>query len=506
MAGAKRISAIDDEDRDLVEPNAAAIVESLRAFGYDLATALADLADNSLFHKSRHITIHFHWAGQNSAIALADDGAGMDELTLINAMRVGSRNPREVREPGDLGRFGLGLKTASFSQCRRVTVFTRRKGGNTLVRCWDLDHIAETNSWKLLRTPSPLAGRLAEKVGYSTKGTVVVWEKLDRLTAGTATENDADEDAFLKRAELVEEYFAAVFHRMMTGKNGVAFSLNRKPIKPWDPFLAHEAATLPLPVDVLRFQGHTIEVEPFVLPHLSKLDKEAHHRAAGPRGWNAHQGFYIYRNRRLLVLGDWLGLKGWRQEEHYKLARIRVDLPNALDHEWEIDVTKSRARPPEKLRRELVRIGERTRMLAKRIYSHRGALLVPVEGQQRVFLWDQLVKHNRISYRINREHPLVKQVRALCPDAPKLGALLRLIEETVPIPLITITDREKPDQTIGPFEAAKDSEILEVIRQVVSSLRSTGMSWTDSMLRLAHLEPFSRFPHLLQAIREEDEK
>lgn len=494
----------DEESPDLVEPHAAALAESLRAFGYDLATALADLADNSLFHRSRHLMVHFHWAGEQSAIALADDGSGMDEPTLIDAMRLGSSNPRETRDPGDFGRFGLGLKTASFSQCRRVTVFTRRKFKETIVRCWDLDHIAATDKWQLLRTPSKMAAQLAGKLADSTQGTVVVWEKLDRITADTSTENDADEDAFLRRAEQVRDHFATVFHRLMMGKGAAAFSLNGNPIQPWDPFMADEPATQRLPAEKLHFQGHTINVEPFVLPHLSKLDVESHRRAAGSRGWNAHQGFYIYRNRRLLVPGDWLGIKGWRQEEHYKLARILVDLPNSLDHEWEIDVTKSRARPPEKLRRDFVRIGERTRTVAKRIYSHRGAKLIPAEGRERVFLWEQTAKHNQVFYRVNREHPLVRQVRAACGDVPKFGALLRLIEETIPVPLITITDREKPDQTIGPFENSKESEIQEIMRQVLASLVASGLSRKDAILRLAHLEPFPLFPQLLQAMNEEE--
>lgn len=490
---------------DLAPPHAAALVESLRAFGYDLATALADLADNSLFHGCRKVRIQFHWAGENSAIVTADDGDGMDEPTLINAMRVGSQNPRVMRDPGDLGRFGLGLKTASFSQCRRVTVFTKRKG-DEFVRCWDLDHIANTNEWQLLRDPTSLAAKLAAKLADTRHGTVVVWEKLDRLTAGSAVENDSDEDAFLRKAEQVGNHFAMVFHRLMTGRNAVVFSLNGNPIKPWDPFLSEEPATQRLPIEKLGFQGHIVEVEPFILPHLSKVDAEIHRHAAGLRGWNAHQGFYVYRNSRLLVPGDWLGIRSWRQEEHYKLARIRVDLPNALDHEWEIDVTKSRARPPEKLRRELARIGERTRSGAKRVYSHRGAKLLPAVGQERVFLWEQTAKHNQVCYRINRDHPLVKQVRLACGDLPKFGALLRLIEETIPVPLITTTDREMPDRTIGPFEAAKDSEILEVMRQVFAALIAGGLSEGDALLRLARFEPFGSFPQLLQTLKEEHDR
>ncbi len=488
---------------ELAPPHAAALAESLRAFGYDLATALADLADNSLFHNSRKVQIQFNWDGENSAVALADDGDGMDEPTLVNAMRVGSKNPRESRDPRDLGRFGLGLKTASLSHGRRLSVFTQRRGSDEIVRCWDLDHIAETNEWRLLRTPTPLASKLAGELSHGKHGTVVIWEKLDRLTAGTVTENDSDMDAFLRQAEFVGNHFAAVFHRLMAGKRAIAFYLNGKRIKPWDPFLSDHVATQRLPVEHLRFQGHPIDVEPFVLPHLSKLDAEDHRQAGGLRGWNAHQGFYIYRNSRLLVPGDWLGIKGWRQEEHYKLARIRVDLPNSLDHEWEIDVTKSRARPPERIRRELSRIGERTRSLAKRVYSHRGAKLLPAYGQERVFLWEQVAKHSQVSYRINRDHPLLKHVRTACSDKPKLNALLRLIEETIPVPLIMTTDREMPDRTLGPFEAAIESDLMEVMHQVHAALVAGGLSKEDAMLRLSTFEPFGSFPSLLQSIREE---
>lgn len=492
-----------EPDNDIAPPHASALAESLRAFGYDLATALADLADNSIFHQSRVIRIQFHWAGEQSAIAISDDGDGMDENMLVNAMRVGSRNPQEKRDSNDLGRFGLGLKTASFSQGRRVTVITRRSRGNEIVRCWDLDHIAATGEWRLLREPTPLASQIAKQLAGSLSGTVVIWEKLDRLTGGTALDNDSDENSFLRQAEYVGRHFASVFHRFMTGPGAVRFLLNDVPITPWDPFLSNEAATQRLPVERLKFQGHTIEVEPFVLPHLSKLDPDVHRVAAGLYGWNAHQGFYIYRNMRLLVGGDWLGIKGWRQEEHYKLARIRVDLPNSLDQEWGIDVTKSRARPPEKLRCELARIGECTRSVAKRVYSHRGAKLLPAAGQERVFLWEQTAKHNQVFYRLNRDHPLVKQVRLSCRDAPKLSALLRLIEETIPVPLIMTTDRENPDRTVGPFQTTKDSEVLEVMRQVFVSLKASGLSPNDALLRVAHIEPFGSFPELLQLLRED---
>jgi len=492
-----------DADPDLAPPHAASLAESLRAFGYDLATALADLADNSIFARAKLVSLQFHWDGEHSAIALVDNGAGMTESALVEAMRIGSRNPREKRAVEDLGRFGLGLKTASFSQCRRVTVFTKAKGADApAIRCWDLDHISKTDCWQLLRQPSPRAEQLAAALAKQDEGTVVVWEKLDRLTAGTHTENDDEQEAFLRRADQVGEHFSMVFHRLMEGSGKIEFTLNGPKLKPWDPFLAGEEATQRLPVERLRCDGHVVEVEPFVLPHLSKIAAPLHQRAAGPRGWNAHQGFYIYRNRRLLVSGDWLGLNGWRQEEHYKLARIRIDLPNALDHVWEIDVTKSRARAPEQLRRELIRIGECARFAAKRVYTFRGAKLIPHDGEERIFLWHQKAKHGQVRYALDREHPLVKGSLAACHSTAPLLALLRLIEETVPIPLITITDREKPDQTGGPFETNKAAEIIEVMREAFSALKGSGYSTAEAVSRLRAMEPFPRFPAELQSFLE----
>jgi len=487
---------------DEAPPRAASLVESLRAFGYELPTALADLVDNSIFAGAKHIWIHFDWAGEESAIVVIDDGCGMGEPTLLEAMRPGTTNPREVRDPRDLGRFGLGLKTASFSQCRKVTVRTRQIHSPVVARCWDLDHIAQVDAWQLLKTCGDRAASLSKKLDELPHGTAVVWEKLDRLVKGAVTESDQDESNFFSRADCVRDHLAAVYHRFLTGPRSLQIQLNGNAIKPWDPFLEDEPATQHLPVERLRFNDAIVEVRPFVLPHLSKIDAEMHHRTAGARGWDLHQGFYIYRNRRLIIPGDWLGLKGWKPEGTYKLARIRVDLPNSLDLAWAIDVTKSKATPPRELRADFERIGLHTRSVAKRIYTQRGARLTPAGDENRLFLWEQRARHDHIFYRLNREHPLVKAVSKECADKSKLTALLRMIEETLPVPLITVTDREKPDRTLGPFEGARSAEILAVMEQAFAALTATGYSGSDAFNRLRGMEPFPRFPAELQTFLE----
>jgi hypothetical protein len=485
---------------DIAAPHAAALVESLRAFGYELPTAIADLVDNSISAGARTVWIDFHWDGDRSIIAVTDDGRGMTEDQLAVAMRVGSKNPLAVRDPDDYGRFGLGMKTASFSQCRRLTVRTRASRGETVTRCWDLDHIARVDAWQMLRDADDPAEQLLGNFAKLKHGTAVIWQKMDRLVAGQRTESDRDQQMFLNKADAVRSQLGMVFNLLTSGPRAVSLILNGRPINAWDAFLSDDPATQALPVTRLKLGQAVVEVEPFVLPHHSKLAKAKHRAAAGPNGWNAHQGFYVYRNRRLLVPGDWLGF-GWAKEEHYKLARIRVEIPNSLDGDWAIDVTKSRAHPPAGLREELRRIGERARNDAKRVYSHRGAILAP-KGEERLMLWLTAARHDKTFYRLNREHPLLKRALEAAIDRQALNALLRLIEETTPFAHITIENSERPNSLPGPFEHSPESQIREVMEQAFESLVASGYGTKEAIDRLRTIWPFELFPALLQSLAE----
>jgi len=487
---------------DVAEPNAASLAESLRAFSYELPTAIADLVDNSITARARSIWVDFHWDGADSVIFITDDGNGMSEEQLVAAMRPGSTNPLHQREPHDLGRFGLGLKTASFSQCRRVTVRsgTGRKRWST--RCWDHDHIALVNAWQLLRSGNAASEQYFRRLEGLKHGTAVVWQNLDRLVAGQVPDDDRAQQAFLHRADLVRQHLAMVFHQLMSGRDAVAIFLNDRKVEPWDPFLASEPATQTLPESRLKLRGATVCVQPYVLPHHSKISKQKHGAAAGPNGWNAHQGFFVYRNRRLLVAGEWLGF-GWAKEEHYKLARIRVEIPNLLDHDWGIDVTKSRARPPSALRDDLRRIAERCRTEAKRVYSHRGAKLSPKSDQDRVLLWEPMAKHDKTFYRLNRKHPLLERALEKSSDRPALKALFRLIEETIPFPHISISSSESPNAMPGPFEHAREAEVREVMKEAFDSLVASGYLKKEAADRLRTIWPFELFPAVLQSLVEQ---
>ena len=475
---------------DVVAPRADVLMESLRATGYSLPDAVCDLIDNSIAAGARNIWLNFHWAGAESWASILDDGSGMSESDLVDAMRIGSRSPREFREPSDLGRYGLGLKTASISQARSLTVATHTANGRGVhIRRWDLDHLATSGDWQLLNVPvESAAGGVLDRLTELEHGTLVVWAKLDRLVGDVGVDNARARRQFHDALGGVEEHVAMVFHRFMTERNSVSIRINDQPIRPWDPFLADEAATQRLPSEPLGPSDSGIAVTPFVLPHHSRLPGEKHRAAGGPAGWNAQQGFYVYRNRRLLLPGDWLGL-GFMKEEHYKLARIQLDLSNSSDHEWEIDVRKSRARPPLPYRDDLRRIAQAARKRAVTVYRHRGKTLARTVRKSPVFVWQRHVRGNRVSYVINREHPLVRDaLGADSTDSRRLQQILRLVEEYVPVQQIWVDMAEGDESQSEPFESAQRREIVGLIRALYSAFINAGLTHQEALERLGSTE------------------
>jgi hypothetical protein len=488
----------NDVAGEIVTPPAAAMFGSMRALGYDLASAIADIVDNSISAAARHIWIDFHWNGPSSRISIADDGVGMSTAELVGAMRPGTRHPDEVRDPKDLGRYGLGLKTAAISQGRRLVVWSR-KSLTAAIRCWDLDHIAQTNDWQLLKPKRiPETDRALPR-----RGTVVFLEKLDRLVDGTVVDNDQDHDRFLEKVEAVHKHLGLVFHRFLD-RGDLAMRINGKEIKAWDPFLKSLTATQPQPVSHISYRGGSVVVSPFVLPHHSKLSKKQHAEAAGPRGWNAHQGFFVYRNQRLLVAGDWLGL-GWKKEEHYKLARIQVDFDSAFDADWEINVMKSRALPPKGVRERLRQIGELTRTNAKRIYSHRGARLVkPGDGPSAV-LWEQIARRGKVVHRLNRQNPLIRAIVTMPQGESIVEPLLQMIEESIPVSQIVYQGISEEDTVAEPFQTCSEAEINRLLERTFNALCAAQIAPRDAHRKLSSMTPFTEHPALLQKLFEQIE-
>lgn len=227
-------------------PNAAIMIEALRGLGYNTATALADIIDNSISAGARKVELVFHWQGMDSYIVVRDNGCGMSAAELDIAMRLGVKNPLTQRSGHDLGRFGLGLKTASFSQCRRLTVSSKKEGITNVLR-WDLDILAAStdDGWYLLEGADAGSQAALANAEPEIHGTVVLWEVLDRIVTPGYGEKD-----FLNLIDGVEQHLGMVFHRFLEG--GLPDSLSRSMGAKLKPGILFSVDTLPNPGIRLR--------------------------------------------------------------------------------------------------------------------------------------------------------------------------------------------------------------------------------------------------------------
>ncbi|WP_244629961.1 ATP-binding protein [Brucella intermedia] len=481
-------------------PRASAMIEALRGLGYSAATALADIIDNSIAANATMVDLTFVWNGTSSAISILDNGDGMDDVLLDRAMRLGEKGPLEERGKSDLGRFGLGLKTASFSQARRLTVASR-KGNVTSVLRWDLDVLRDdrSGSWSLLEGPAPGSEELLKKLEPLDHGTLILWEKMDRIVPRGARSQD-----FLEVIDAIEKHLAMVFHRYISSRK-LTIRINGKPVQAWDPFLESRSDTWRSGRDRFAVNGYEIAVEGFVLPHKDRLPEKTWAEAAGPDGWTSQQGFYVYRNERLLVAGHWLGLgrgRSWTKEEPFRLARIRLDIPNSADEDWKIDIRKSTARPPLEARHRLSLFAEDVRQRARKVFAFRGkpdrsAKTGPVAPAWRA---DRL--SGGIRYRINEHHTAVA---AVLEQAGQLRAdvlaMLRIIEETVPVQQIWLDTAEAKDTPKTGFEETPPDELKSIMQTVFNSLvNRKGLSQEQARRQMAVTEPFDAWSSFVETL------
>jgi len=474
-------------------PRASVMIEAMRDIGYSFDSAVADIVDNSIAAGARSVELRYGWEADLPWIAVIDDGSGMLREELLEAMRPGSKDPRAERAAHDLGRFGLGLKTASFSQCRELTVLTRRDEKLCGMR-WDLDHVAASNRWEITEVqPAEVAG-MPCGAPSTDSGTTVLWRKIDRLEL--AGLGDVGHDAFNELMASVRQHLARIFHRFLKGEPGlkkIRMSINGTDIEPYDPFAEHNIATQQFPQEVVRFRDNEVRIQAFVLPHHSKVSAREYERLAGPEGYLRNQGFYIYRNRRLIIWGSWFRLA--RQEELTKLARVRIDIPNNMDHHWGIDVRKARAHPPLVVRNRLKQVIEQIRSGAKRPYTQRGRVVIETDASP---VWVRKIHNERIEYAINDGHPLLAELINDLPehDRRRVVQLLRMIGQSFPAAAFFSDYSNTPKQveTEHP-DVDVMASLARMLVQANPDLDQAGLATV-----LAGMEPFSRHPDQLGLI------
>lgn len=396
----------------------------MRSVGYSLGAAVADLVDNSITAGAHHVVVDADVI-DGKYLAILDDGRGMTSEVAREALRLAGSVG--YRDDSDLGRFGLGLKTASLSQARCLTVVTKRAGLITALR-WDIDFVRNSDQWLLIVLDEtdisdlPLWGELHAQPA----GTLVVWSELDLLLGDTTTPGP-----FLaERLGEVRSSLALVFHRFLSRRRErLSITINGIDLRPIDPFLSENPKTQRTVPEAIDIGGAEVRVEAFTLPHPSGLSSEELRRPDLGKDMREAQGFYVYRNQRLISHGHWYGLA--RMNELSKQTRIQVDVPPSLDALWQLDIKKSQAEPPQSFKLRLRQLIDPILDRGHRVHTFRGRR----ENAELEHVWTKLKTRDGFAYEVNLESPLVGSVlsRLETDDAERVVGLLQTIASTFPV-------------------------------------------------------------------------
>ena len=344
-------------------PSPRSHIKTLMRIGYDLNSAVADIIDNSITAEATAISISCPPDIEKPIILISDNGYGMSEIELLQNMRIGCKDPSQEREVKDLGRFGSGMKTASFSQARKLIVISKKINSEICGAYWDIDEIIETDSWCLKK----LSQEEIYKIPYinsdivNGSGTQLIWEKIPKFFIKDHI--SLESEIALSMVEL-SKYISLHFHKFMQGANKISISVQNRKLKPLDPFLKGVSGSQDGPSEPIRTKKGKVTVNTHILPHPARIPKDVIDAHGGVEEIYKNQGLYIYRANRLIIAGGWMGISNTNILGN--LARVEINIPASLDDEWSTDVKKSSMQLPTKVKSVLKRLGR-----------------VPVEGSKK---------------------------------------------------------------------------------------------------------------------------
>lgn len=466
------------------------LLESMRSVGYSFNAAAADIIDNSITAMAQAVDV-FADTVHGSYVAFIDDGEGMSPAEARDALKLAGTRHVE-RNEADLGRFGLGLKTASLSQARRLSVITLKDGVLTGLQ-WDLDYVLQSGVWTIRVLDESDLQEIphVDLLRRAPHGTLVLWQSLDYLRAG-ARDVTQWMDRLLVDLRL---HVGLVFQRYLEGRQAVTIRVNGTAVAPIDPFLERNPKTQVAPVENVVIEGETVTVEAFTLPHVSALSaKDRRREDLGPR-MREFQGFYVYRNRRLISAGGWFGLS--KQDELSKQTRVRVDIPPSLDHHWQLDIKKSRVEPPQAFRQRFRQIIDQVKVPSGRVHRFRGRQTASGDF---IFFWRPVEVRDGFSYEINQQHPAVAAMRSMLPDGKgaAFDQLMTDIANSFPAADLYVRMADNKSSVITSLAS---TEVVERLR----TIRDSGAINVeiDAMAQaLSKVEPFSTVPNLRDLVGE----
>lgn len=479
-------------------PFAPVLMESTRAIGYSMESAIADVIDNSIAAKANNIWIFYNYSPK-PFIAICDDGLGMNNEQITEAMRYGTASPSVERRSDDLGRYGLGMKTASLSQCRSLSVVSKQD--NTIVgRRWDLDHIIDTKRWSLEQLDNAEINELMniDNLKQLEHGTIVVWQNLDKVKSGSVT----IEKALERKMQDVKEHLELVFHRYLSadGVKKLKIYMNGLLLTAFDPFYVSKSSVVmdDEKIEISGREGKVI-IRPYSLPHPSNLSNEELQKYGGKDGLRNLQGFYIYRNKRLITWGTWFKLI--RMDEFTKLTRVRVDIPNSLDDLWTLDIKKSTAYPPEIVKTRLKQLVGTMSAGSKRTWTFRQKK----ENQYGVVhVWDKVETREGVKYVVNMEHPTLELLedRLGLEDRKLLRQYLETVQNNLPFNNLHY-DMHSDVKIIKDKESEERERVKSMGREMIrQAIKDDHLEIT--MTNFEAIEPFMYYLEELKEICKEE--
>lgn len=417
-------------------PKAKFLMGSMRHMGYSFADAIADVMDNSVSANATTIRLLFPTNAENIYVGILDNGHGMSKQELFRAMCYGSQANEKERSEDDLGRFGLGMKSASLSQCRKMTVISKKEGEISAYR-WDYDEITsqgQRGDWAVLELNDEDIHQqyCYNEIDELEHGTLVLWEEFDGLYKSSG---GRIYEALTRNRNYLLDHLPLIYHRFIS-EDGLKIFVNYEQLKALDPFLASRSdcswGTIRQPLTDSNGKEHFVEITPYKLPFVTEMSDAEQYLIGGADKMSKMQGYFIYRGRRLIRYGTWFGTP---RHEVSKYARVKVDIPNCMDDIWKVDVMKRNAEIPT----ELAKLLEKTigSLIAKstRQTKFRGRKVTTADEKQ-VYVWDRIEsRQDYFSYKINRNNYFIQSVLDQLDDSQKnsVELMLQQIENNIPI-------------------------------------------------------------------------
>ena len=465
-----------------VTPNPEYLIKSIAEQGYSLETALADLIDNSISANASQVEILIDIEQKPFTLFLADNGDGMSETILKKSMQFPSNSPDNNRMKNDLGRFGLGMKTASFSQTRKFTVLSRIKGSKKYYgRTWDLD-LLKSGKWQIIVNTNSEIDTFLEKYKYHSTdmfnsfenyepNTIIIWQGLHKF-------EDYLEDKNQKKAlkkeitEVTTDHLSLVFHRFMEKKeNKLEIRVNNTLLNPFNPFLTYEKDIRLIEFKQKGFGLDSIKLEGFILPSrcIEETKNSITPWTTKHRSLTDMEGIYIYRANRIIIFGGWNGII--KKEPKLQLARLRVEIGNKVDHLLHLNVAKSQVIIPHDLKDAFESYINELKSEATKEFFNRSTARFPTKKEKKISLFERNPSNKGILLEVNNDFPILEEINKELSSIGKsqLKILIKMINTQ-----INIIRESHEDKVFLDTEKIDEISIQDILK-TIKNLKENGI-------------------------------